>query len=367
MQDFSYTEASVIRKPIFESPSDDIGYWEANPDVATCMLSASQHFVHYGQHEGRMQATNQNAIADIREKKLARIEFRQSPTTPRTYGQPANYMTDAIKRDFHIPSFPPISAHNYGDKISNLQKQHPEWMFLDVGAGLRDSVTSQMVNVDVFPSLSTDVVCIGENLPFADAQFDFVLCAATLEHTKRPWEVAAEICRVLKPGGIVRIDYPFLQPVHGYPSHYFNATPEGNISLFEKWCDIQFCSVEEHFHPVHALRWMMEEWKNGLPETVKTQFGALRVDDFLSSSIPQMIQQPFCKDLNGETLKVICAGSTLEGIKKKEEQFYGSSREEHLAQSALAAQRDLEIIRASTSWKLTAPLRAAFRLFRKKS
>gem|GEM_PF-3897477 len=111
----------------------------------------------------------------------------------------------------------------------------------------------------------------------------------------------------------------------------------------------------------------MEEWKNGLPETVKTQFGALRVDDFLSSSIPQMIQQPFCKDLNSETLKVICAGSTLEGIKKKEEQFYGSSREEHLAQSALAAQRDLEIIRASTSWKLTAPLRAAFRLFRKKS
>ena len=365
MQDGSYNEVPVIRTPVFKTPADDLAYWQANPDVATCGLSAPQHYAQYGQHEGRMQAANQDLVAAMRERKLERIAFRQQPVTPRTYGQPANYMTDAIRQEFHIPPFPPISAHNYGGYIAGLQKQHPDWMFLDVGAGLRDTVTEQMVNVDVFPALSTDVVCVGENLPFADAQFDFVLCAATLEHTKRPWEVAAEICRVLKPGGIVRIDYPFLQPVHGYPSHYFNATPEGNISLFEKWCDIQYCIVEDHFHPVHALRWMMEDWKNGLPEDAKAQFGNMRVDDFLSSSIPDMMQQPFCTELSPETKKVICAGSTLEGVKKQGPQFYGSLREEHLAQEVQQARRDVEIMRASSSWKLTAPLRKVVGLRRK--
>lgn len=366
MSNRSYNEVPTIKKPVFNTPEDDLAYWQANPDIASCGLPAAQHYARHGQHEGRMQAADPDAVGMIRERKLNRIAFREEPTTPRAHGQPANYMTDAIKQEFHIPPFPPISAHNYGDYISGLQKQHPDWMFLDVGAGLRDTVTEQMVNVDVFPALSTDVVCVGENLPFADAQFDFVLCAATLEHTRRPWEVAAEICRVLKPGGIVRIDYPFLQPVHGYPSHYFNATPEGNISLFEKWFDIAQSSVPEHFHPLHALRWQMEEWKNGLPEDAKAEFGAMQVDDFLFSSVPDMLRQNFCTELNSETRRVICAGSTLEGVKKQDAQPYSSAREERLAQELLQARQDIDIIRASSSWKLTAPLRNAFNFLRRK-
>ncbi|WP_048846230.1 class I SAM-dependent methyltransferase [Tanticharoenia sakaeratensis] len=359
-----FREIPVTREPVFETPDDEKAYWQANPDVASCGLPAAQHYREHGRHEGRLQAINQEQVAELRERKLRKIAFREQPVTPRHHGAAANFITDAIRQEFHIPPFPPISAHNYGGYISGLQKEHPDWMFLDVGAGLRDTVSDSMVNADIFDALSTDVVCVGEKLPFEDAQFDFVLCAATLEHTKRPWEVAAEICRVLKPGGIVRIDYPFLQPVHGYPSHYFNATPEGSISLFEKWCELRYSIVEKHFHPVHSLRWMLKEWKNGLPNAAGDRFGGMTVNDFLSGDISHLLMQDVCTDLDPAVEKVICSGTTLEAVKKSGDHYYASEREERLAEVAQQRARDIDTIRSSTSWKITAPLRAAIAAMR---
>jgi 2-polyprenyl-3-methyl-5-hydroxy-6-metoxy-1,4-benzoquinol methylase len=54
-----------------------------------------------------------------------------------------------------------------------------------------------VVNLDIFRSVSTDVISVAEDMPFADEQFDFVLCFAVLEHVRRPWDVAREIGRVL--------------------------------------------------------------------------------------------------------------------------------------------------------------------------
>jgi SAM-dependent methyltransferase len=38
-------------------------------------------------------------------------------------------------------------------------------------------------------------------LPYADASFDFVLNAVSVQYLKRPFEVFAEVGRVLRPGG----------------------------------------------------------------------------------------------------------------------------------------------------------------------
>lgn len=40
-------------------------------------------------------------------------------------------------------------------------------------------------------------------LPFADGHFDAVVAKDILEHLQRPWQTAAELHRVLRPGGIV--------------------------------------------------------------------------------------------------------------------------------------------------------------------
>jgi len=138
----------------------------------------------------------------------------------------------SIKQEFDIPEQPPISANLYGQWLIDEIRANPEKRYLDLGAGLRQIYFSNVYNVEIYKSYSTDVICVGEDLPFDDGQFDGVFAFAVLEHVKRPWEVAREISRVTRPGGRIWIDYPFLQAVHGYPHHYFNATPLGNKSLF---------------------------------------------------------------------------------------------------------------------------------------
>ncbi len=94
---------------------------------------------------------------------------------------------------------------------------------LDLGAGMGGfAVASALHGAHVFVSefnmpyceiiqlradryqLSLPIVnAAGENLPFADAQFDAVVCWDVLEHVQHPTQVLREIHRVLKPRGHV--------------------------------------------------------------------------------------------------------------------------------------------------------------------
>jgi SAM-dependent methyltransferase len=159
-------------------------------------------------------------------------------------------------------------------------------------------------------------VGIGEDLPFVANQFDFVICLAVLEHTKRPWIAIPEIIRVTKPHGIIRIDWPFLQPVHGYPHHYFNATPKGNASQFEEDCEILSCEVRPWQHPIFALHWTLQEWIEGLPQESKVDFSRITIGDILAKSPSMQLVLPFCKDLNPGVQQVIAAGTTLVARKR---------------------------------------------------
>lgn len=50
-------------------------------------------------------------------------------------------------------------------------------------------------------------------MPFADNQFDVVLCNHVLEHVKNDVQAMREICRVLRPGGFAILQVPFIEPV----------------------------------------------------------------------------------------------------------------------------------------------------------
>lgn len=354
-----FQEIACVEAPASAEAVIEAAYWRANPDARDQGLSAAEHFLHSGQSEGRKQAINQAEVSALREQKLARLRFRRPPTPGRAPGEAMNFLTEDLVREFRIPPHPPISDHSYDGFVADLQRQNPASLFLDLGAGLRSTVSSNMVNIDVFPAISTDVVCVGEDLPFEDDQFDFVLCAAVLEHTRRPWDVAREMCRVLKPGGTLRVDYPFISPVHGFPSHYFNATPEGVVSLFERYCDIQGCTVESNNHPIHGLWWILALWREGLFGDDRKTFDSLTIAQILHQPAESHLESRFCSLLDDGMLRIIPAGSTLVATKKPFLAGTQMPEERALRAEAEALREELRLVRASTSWKITAPIRSA--------
>ncbi|MFT4126595.1 MAG: class I SAM-dependent methyltransferase [Gordonia sp. (in: high G+C Gram-positive bacteria)] len=47
----------------------------------------------------------------------------------------------------------------------------------------------------------------GQHLPFADGSMDIALSSNVVEHTPYPWQMADEMLRVTRPGGIVIVSY----------------------------------------------------------------------------------------------------------------------------------------------------------------
>jgi SAM-dependent methyltransferase len=74
-----------------------------------------------------------------------------------------------------------------------------------------------------------DVLCDAHRLPLRDASVDVVYAAAVYEHLAFPQLAAAEVARVLKPGGYFLGSASFLEPWHD--ESYFHMTPNGTYQL----------------------------------------------------------------------------------------------------------------------------------------
>ncbi len=94
---------------------------------------------------------------------------------------------------------------------------------LDAGAGtghfsrVLEQWGAKLVSLDLGPALLGEVVkkcrtlpVCGSvlDLPFADGSFDTVLSTEVIEHTPDPRRAVAQLCRVLKPGGLLVLTVP---------------------------------------------------------------------------------------------------------------------------------------------------------------
>lgn len=127
---------------------------------------------------------------------------------------------------------------------------------LDVGAGGR-RITPTVVAFDAVPAPGVDIVGDIHNMPISSDSFDCVFCTGTLEHVTDPWQSVHEIHRVLKPGGIVHIDVPFMQGYHADPTDYWRFTLDG-LKLLCKEFDEMEAGV--HIGPSSAVVWILREW-----------------------------------------------------------------------------------------------------------
>src|SRR2546425_2710772 len=89
---------------------------------------------------------------------------------------------------------------------------------LDVGGRIQPyrpliaGAHSRYVAVDLRTTPLVDVVANAEQLPFASAVFDLVLCTQMLEYAPDPGQVISEIYRVLRPRGLLLLSVPTAFP-----------------------------------------------------------------------------------------------------------------------------------------------------------
>ncbi len=100
-------------------------------------------------------------------------------------------------------------------------------------APLYASPSIEVVAFDIYASPCVQFVADAHQIPIRDASMDGVVVQAVLEHVLDPQRVVAEIHRVLKPGGIVYAETPFLQQVHEGPYDFTRFTESGHRYLFK--------------------------------------------------------------------------------------------------------------------------------------
>jgi SAM-dependent methyltransferase len=84
------------------------------------------------------------------------------------------------------------------------------------------------------------------DLGFSDSSFDIVVCNAVLEHVPCPQQAVDELFRVLRPGGLIWVDLPWVQPFHEMPKDYWRATPEGLRVWMAKFKEIRCAHYTSH-------------------------------------------------------------------------------------------------------------------------
>jgi SAM-dependent methyltransferase len=203
-----------------------------------------------------------------------------------------------------------ISVHHYDPAAMQFVYDHRDGLVLDCGAGLRTTEYPHVVNLEVIPYRSTNVLGVNERLPFVDEAFDGVMSLAVLEHLRDPRAAAHELSRILKPGGRLLAVAPLLAPVHGYPHHYFNMTAAGLESLFSDSFEIQESAVPETGLPIWALTWMLRSWSDGLRGAARARFHELRVKDLLEDG-SVYLKDDFVRSLRPETNFELAATTLL--------------------------------------------------------
>jgi len=128
-------------------------------------------------------------------------------------------------------------------------------LYLDLGCGIRrqEEIRPDGIYLDAVHFRGVDVVNSRARLPLRDASVDAVVSLAVFEHLPDPFAMAAELHRVLKPGGAIWIETAFLQPMHADPGHYFNMTLEGLRRVFARF-ELDAGGVLPHQFPSFALR-----------------------------------------------------------------------------------------------------------------
>lgn len=113
------------------------------------------------------------------------------------------------------------------------------------------------IDVDMLADAHS-LYAVARQYGFLKDGFDIIISRSVFEHLEKPWIVAKEIHRCLKPGGLVYVQTHQTFPIHGYPRDYWRFTTEALESIFSDFeiikSDYKF-PCEIHSAEVPATRY----------------------------------------------------------------------------------------------------------------
>jgi len=134
---------------------------------------------------------------------------------------------------------------------------------LVVGGGRQREWLDPILNIgnhhvlysDIDVRAAVDLFADGHDLPFNDGSFDAVITTAVLEHVIYPERVAAEITRVVRCGGLLYSELPFMQQVHEGAYDFTRYTMSGHRRLFANFMALDIGLVAG---PGTVVAWSLE-------------------------------------------------------------------------------------------------------------
>ncbi len=153
-----------------------------------------------------------------------------------------------------------LGKRNYERLRQILRSEKESPLVLIVGGGIlgagmepiANDSEIELVETDVTFAPRTQIIVDAHDIPFADETFDCVVAQAVLEHVVDPNRCVAEFHRVLKKGGYVYAETPFMQQVHMRPYDFQRFTDTGHRILFRDFEEIDSGVV---CGPGMALAW----------------------------------------------------------------------------------------------------------------
>lgn len=113
--------------------------------------------------------------------------------------------------------------------------------------------------------------------------------------------------------GAGQIDWPFLQPVHGYPSHFFNATREGLTSVFQD-SGFRIDSAETLINqtPAYTIWWILAVMALRIEDAeLRTEFEEMTVKELIALDQQSPTWWKFLNAISPSAMSELAAGNFL--------------------------------------------------------
>jgi SAM-dependent methyltransferase len=122
-------------------------------------------------------------------------------------------------------------ANARGGRVLQIGARTPPSL---AGMPPRPLLRGPVTGLDIHPGHCVDLVGDAHFLSrfLRQGSVDAVVSGSVLEHLQAPWLFAAEVNRVLKPGGLVYHEAPGAWPAHAQPNDFWRMSAAGLCALF---------------------------------------------------------------------------------------------------------------------------------------